>query len=554
MAECEHCHYRTVLRDDPIDLPFAQSFAPFISAEEIVLTLERAKDVGSACYAVLQRGFKKASAAIEEHRDIAIAALLELMDRREQRLRDHFTDPRYAEQGLGSLGAALDNAICQTLYLLLLQHGLIVLPRSPVPAAHVIAIFGQRIFPFLSSLVATVKLLVPAIRERRMHFSWVEDTLRAEKLEKHDMVVESGINMLLQEQRDERDALQKGVVDAIASKSCRQALALATGVDIELLTQLLESQMQPLIDQGVGARDGERIAVASALLTPEFSVLFDKLTLDLSTLERFRAPCFFDTGPLRTKAASRTNLIAESPAINWTAYYPCYIAHSPQDGSRVYLTSPRAWQGMLMSIAQRPAYALDRAHETLARAVGADDKLSRVRTLIRQTHSEIEMHAGRVATEAGWQCRTGIETFGTTPLPVGEIDLIATAQVGDMSVILLAEAKNNDTPLAVPESDARVTKVVAQAGRQLRKKGSWISEHWEETLAFLKGARASPRYSRRVLVRVIITRRPLAAHYFDEFPGTSLAGFNSLARDLLRPNHKVWNSAWRVHVYDVSQA
>jgi hypothetical protein len=553
MAECDRCHYRTILRDDPIDLPLTESLKPFFSAEEIESALGQA-DVGSVCIAVLQRSFDKASELVQEHREVAIAGLLHLMDRREQQLGQLFTDPKYNEM-VAERFATIDASICQTMYLLLLQHGPIILPDRPIPTPVISAIVGQQIFPLLGSLVTIVKLLMPVLCDGLARLHWADGHIRLEKLEKHALMVESGINMLLQEQRDERDAPRPEVTEQrglIVSEPCRRALALATGIDVAYLTKLLEARMQRLIDQRIGVRRGEIVYISSALLTQEIDAIFRKLTLDLGTIQRFRAPCFFDTGPLRTDATSPAS-IAETPAINWTAYYPSYVAQSPTNGSAVYLTSPRTWQGMLMSLAQRPAYALHQVHETIAGDPARRHDVAELRTLIRETHREIEALAGQAARDAGWRCRTSVEAFGSTPLTEGEIDLLATANVGDASIILLAEVKNSDNVMAVPGSSERVAALVTHAETQLRRKGSWIAEHWDETLNFFGHTAVSSKRQRRRLLRVIVTARPLAVHHFREFPGTSVAGFRSLAKDLLQVDHDAWESPWRIHWTEIAR-
>lgn len=73
IAECSRCHYRTVLRDDPIDLPFAKALKPLFSAEEIDSVLRQAEDPGSACVALIERSYDKVSALVQEHREVAIA-------------------------------------------------------------------------------------------------------------------------------------------------------------------------------------------------------------------------------------------------------------------------------------------------------------------------------------------------------------------------------------------------------------------------------------------------------------------------------------------------
>ena len=440
MADCDRCHYRTVLRNDPIDLPLSDALKAIFSTEATESISGKA-DVSSAFIAAVRCGFDKVSEFLQEHREVAVAELLELMDLREQDLAQLFTDPRYNE--MADTSAPLRAATCQTLYLLLLQHGPIVMPARPVSES-MIKIFRQQIYPLLMELVRIVKVVLPGLQDGLGRLNWTDGNIRLESFEKNALMMESGINELLEEHRDGLDAPRPHGSDLLGvtlSEPCRRALALATGIDVAFLTEFLEWRMQRLIEWGAGVPRGKIVCMISAVLTQKANAIFRRLTLDLGTIQRFAAPCFFDTGPLRSGAASPA-LIGETPAIDWTAYYPCYVAQSTYGA--VYLTGPRIWQGMLMSLAQRPAYALHQSHETVARDPTRRDDVAELRTLIRETHREIEALAGQAARDAGWQCSTGVEAFGSTRLPEGEIDLLATANPGDTSVILLAEVKNSD--------------------------------------------------------------------------------------------------------------
>ena len=55
----------------------------------------------------------------------------------------------------------------------------------------------------------------------------------------------------------------------VVSEPCRRAVALATGVDVSFLVELLNARMQLLLDQEAGVRRGETVFVARSLLIPE---------------------------------------------------------------------------------------------------------------------------------------------------------------------------------------------------------------------------------------------------------------------------------------------
>lgn len=556
MAECARCCYRTIVRDDAFEVPFATAFAPLLSVDEVTALVGARDNLVHAFMEILERCVARIEETVERERPVVVAGMLQLLDRCDSKLEALFTDPKYSELGESSW-APVDVAICQALYLLLRQRGPIVLPNAPVDEERVSEVVGRGLFPQLGNLVTIAKVILPSLRDRLTNLSWREadGVVVVEKGEQHALRVEGAINMLLREQRvgrpDSSEASVSDLVDSILSSSAHRALALATGVEVDLLAELLAGRMQGLVEQRVAARRGRAVYVLAERLSPKLGVVFRKLSLACSTLERFCAPGFFDTGPARVPAASMTELFIESLAVNWTAYYPCYLAQSPVNGSVIHLTTPRLWQGLLVSLAQRPAYALHQAEEMVARQFPKSEKLPELKDLIRATHRAAEECAGRSLTAAGWQCRTGVDRLDDKPLPPGEIDLLATANVSDACVIVVAEVKNSDAPMVLPGFEERIAELVRRASEQLDRKGAWVAEHWDDALALLdKGASAAS--GRRLLVRVVVTARPLPPPLFQQFPGASLGELESLAHDLMDIGHDVWKSPWRVHVQELA--
>jgi hypothetical protein len=308
--------------------------------------------------------------------------------------------------------------------------------------------------------------------------------------------------------------------------------------------------MQILVDQKVALREGGVIKIASSRLPPDVRALFERLSFTVARVKKFRAPNFFDSGPLREELLPSGAAFAEAAAFNWSAYYPCLVMHSPATGEPIFVTTPRVWQSMLMTLAQRPASLMRSLDDMLERTEPASPKLVALRRLIQETHQDLEVSVLKLATEEGWKGLSGVERLNGRPLPCGEIDLIATALVGDRRVILVAEVKDSDNPLFLPGFDERIGQLVSHAEKQLKRKGDWVANNWHQALELLD-EQADRRDRRRTLARLVVTRRPLGVHFFKQFPGASLADFQSTARDLLRTDNSVWTSPWRVRVQEV---
>ena len=180
----------------------------------------------------------------------------------------------------------------------------------------------------------------------------------------------------------------------------------------------------------------------------------------------------------------------------------------------------------------------------------ASPKLSALRELIRKTHQDLEVSILKLATELGWKGLSGVERIRGRSLPCGEIDLLATALVGESRVILVAEVKDSDNPLFLPGFTERISELISHAEKQLERKGNWVANNWRQALVLL-GERADPPARRRILACLVVTRRPLGSHFFKKFPGASPEGFHSTASDLLRIGDSAWTSPWRVHVEEV---
>ena len=406
---------------------------------------------------------------------------------------------------------------------------------------------GTRLFPLLSNVVGIAKLTLPRILDGSIRFYWSDRTLRAEKLPRHDLMVEAAINTLQAEEREKKDDRPftqdaKAVANSVLSQSAQKAVELATGIDISVLVEWLRNRMQVLIDQGA-VRRGGMIMIPSSRLPPDARALFERLSFTVNRVKQFRAPNFFDSGPLREGLLPPGAAIVEAAAINWSAYYPCLIMHSPATGEPIYVTTPRMWQGMVMTLSQRPASLIQSLHEMLQRSEPASPKLSALRKFIRETHQDFEVSILKLATESGWKGLSAVERFNDRPLPCGEIDLLATAVVGESRVILVAEVKDSDNPMFLPGFIERIGELIPHAEKQLERKGNWVANNWRRALVLLD-EQVDPPGRQRMLARLVVTRRPLGAHFFKKFPGASPEGFQSTASDLLRAGDRVWTSPW----------
>jgi hypothetical protein len=542
----------TVLRDDPLHLPLVESLQPFFSEVELDAILSQSDDLAATCLALLGACANRAVEFAEDDRSVVVAGLLNLVDRVEQKLKEHFTDRQYSN--IKNPNAAIDLAICQSLYCALSEKQAIILPKQSIPTSEINRVVGTRLFPLLSNVAGIAKLLLPRIHDGSVQFHWNKPTLRAEKLRDHDLMVEAAINTLHgeeQEKRPGRPLTEDTAALTGLSQSAQKVIEVATGIDVSVLIDLLRNKMQILVDQGVAARHGGIVMIVSSRLLPDIRALFERLSFTVGRVKQFRAPNFFDSGPLREEPLPPGAAIVEAAAVNWSAYYPCFVMHSPGTSEPIYVTTPRMWQGMIMTLSQRPASLMQSLHDMLRRIEPASPKLPVMRELIRKTHQDLEVSVLKLATELGWKGLSGVERLRGLPLPCGEIDLLATALVGENRVILVAEVKNSDNPMFLPGFTERIGDLASHAENQLERKGNWVANNWYQALALLD-EQAEPPGSRRMLARLIVTRRPLGAHFFKKFPGASPEGFQSIARDLLRTGDSVWTSPWRVHVEEVA--
>jgi hypothetical protein len=535
-----------MLRDDPIDIPMVESLEPFFSKVELDAILSKSDDLAATCLALLRECTVRAVEFVEDDRPVVVGGLLHIVDLVEQKLKALFTNPQYSD--MRSIEGTIEAAVCRALYCALSETQPIVLPNQSIPKSEMNRVVGERLFPLLSNIVVIAKFILPLIYNGLVRFHWTNGILRAEKLTDHDLATEATINTLEREKRG--PPLSGDPAHAFLPQSAQEAVKVATGIDVSKLIGLLANKMQILVDQNVAVRDGGIIKIVSSQLTPDVRALFERLSFTVDRVRKFRAPNFFDSGPLRQKPLPPGAAVAEAAAINWSAYYPCLVMHSPATGQPIFVTTPRVWQGMLMTLAQRPASLMQSLDDMLQRIEPTSPKLVVVRGLIRETHQDLEVSVLNLATEEGWKGFSGVGGLNGRPLLCGEIDLIATALVGDRRVMLVAEVKDSDNPLFLPGFNERIGQLVSHAEEQLERKGDWVANNWHQALELL-GEQADPLGRRRTLARLVVTRRPLGVHFFKKFPGASLADFQSTARDLLRTGDSVWTSPWRVHVEEV---
>ena len=95
MARCPRCQYLTILRDDAFDLPLVESLEPFFSEVELDTILSKKDDLAAMCLAVLRACAVRAVEFVEDDRPVAVAGLLNLVNRVEQQLKGLYTDPQY---------------------------------------------------------------------------------------------------------------------------------------------------------------------------------------------------------------------------------------------------------------------------------------------------------------------------------------------------------------------------------------------------------------------------------------------------------------------------
>lgn len=553
MAECSHCLYRTVLRDDPIELPIREALQPYFSDDYIENIFSGFKDPQDAFINSIEALLSKASEMIEQNRVIATAGLLYLMNDLDNSMKQHFTDQYYEEMNSDSVALTAKNQACQLLFLLLARAGSVELPRENIHTGIVSKIVGQQIFPLLTDIVTLAKMILPALFEQSIEIQMNNGKLLVKKLLKHDLMVETSINMLLQEKRENisNNHEQISTLDMLMPEHARHAVSIATGIDIEVLVEILNNRMSILVERRIGIQQGNLFMIADQYLANEEKEMFQRLSLTHEKIYRFQIPCFFDTGPFRDEGDTTLKPIAESAAINWSAYYPCYKFSSPVNGSAIYVTSPRRWQGFLMTLPQSKGYLLNQLNKVYSSSL-SEIKRSELRKLIHETHRDLEQQAADQATLSGWKCLRGVERFNNSPIPCGEIDLLATTVVKNIRIILVGEVKDNDVALFKPGGFARLQELVDHAEQQLKRKGNWIRENWMEVLKIFEPLETAP-VKHYFIAHLVITSRPIMPHFFNEFTGCSIEGLESLCSELRRNDPATWQNQWQISLQEIKK-
>lgn len=553
LAECARCGYLTVLRDDPIDLPLHQSIAPYFEASQLDQIFQNDGDVGPWLQTVLAQCAARASEIFVADREVAVSGMMNLLNQTDDALARKFTHPEYAK--LKNDGTSLNLTVIQMMYCLLAATGPVGLPSRRVSGHEVTQQVGSRAFPLLKTLAVNFKSLIPGVSQGLGRFERIGGDIRLHKSRDHALIVEASMNMLSEEQRNEQaspaaNGDPKSIADAILPPKAREAVEIATGVKVATLASLFENKLQSLIDQGIAQRQGNLVMIIGARLPNNLRRLFEALSLTMDRVQRFSVPSFFGTGESREQNLPAHLAFTEVAAINWFAYYPCLEMRSPGLDHTIYLTSLRLWQGMLMNLPQRQSYLLQKLEDALSQGDAKSERLALFRQTRRDIHRALETDALKAMQRAGWQGAAGIEHAERKLLPCGEIDLLATARIGGNRVLFLGEVKDSDSPLFVPGALRRNERLVSAAEDQLDRKGRWVMDNWAAALSLLDVAEI-PEYRDRILVRLVITRRPLGASFFQSFAGCALAGLAALARDLREKDHPVWDSPWRIHVEKV---
>jgi hypothetical protein len=558
MAECSNCHYWTMLRDDPFLLPLEETLQQYLKQDEIDTILDGFKDPDLVSQRAIDALLKIAIVQVDENRTVAVAGLLQLMHDLDNIQSKYFKSPSYGEKS--ETHTAFDmvtkNSVSQLLYWLLSIKEPVVIPKEEIEASVITKVVGYQIFPLLSNIVTLSKMMRPAIYEKSTEFVFKDKQLFARKLKKHDLMMEGKMNMQVQEKRDllqNPQAKRNSLIEVILSDPSYKALALTTGVNIDDLVHILQNRMEEVVSQGVASRDGNLVIIADQYLQDEYRVMFKKLSNTLEKLHRFRSPCFFDIGPTRSTNEASLELIAEASAMNWSAYYPCFEMKSPVNGSTLYVTTPTQLQAMLMTMNQCEAFILNQLEETYGKKL-PEPQRKELRSLIHQTHHDLEVEAGQKFSEAGWQCITGVEKINGKAPACGEIDLIATAVVNDVRIVLVGEVKNCDMAMFKPGFDERTKNLIAHAEKQLTRKGDWISDHWDLVVDLLrKPGDQENGIKRKYLAKLVITPRPVAAHVFLKYTGRSIGGLRSLSTEMLQGDPGARKDDWKIKLQEVKK-
>lgn len=552
MAECSRCSYRTVLRNDPLELRIQEDLQPYFADNKIADIINSFQNPQDACLHLIEELLKKACKMIERNRLIATIGLIYSLDDLDESIRHLFIDPKYEEIPSYGVDISMKNRLCQLLFILLAKNGDIKIQQYEIKKRSIDKVFVQQIFPLLLCIVYYASMIRPNILKQTIKIQNKNGKIFAKNLLKNDLIHEASVNMLLEEKR-ERASINSNkpssIYDKLMNKYARQAISIATGINIETLVDFFKCRLPILLEQGIAIQQGNLFMIDNQYLEDDEKILFQKLSLTYEKIKRYQAPCFFDLGTPFDEEDTTLTPIIDSVAVNWSAYYPCYMFSSIANGNVVYVTSKELWKIFIMNIPTYKGYLLYQLNKACASSL-SEEKQTELRYLIQETHHDLEQQAFDRATLSGWNCLTGFEKFNNNPIQCGEIDLLATTIVRNSIIILVAEVKDIDFPIFKYGGFERLQELINHAEDQLMKKGTWIIKNLKDILCLFE-LHVSARYEHFFIAQVVVTSRPTMPLFFKNFTGCSIVGFESLCIDLKKSNPTIWQNHWRICLKEI---
>ena len=279
--------------------------------------------------------------------------------------------------------------------------------------------------------------------------------------------------------------------------------------------------------------------------TREARALVEAFMLTHDRVRRFEAPFFFDLGPPADSPRSDGRIVDEAADALWLVYYPyleALTARRPPDP--MALTTPRLIQQALNTADHTQAHLIERARQK-ARARDDADGV-KVALLVREVHAAFERQVAGILARAGLTACAGVTEIDRTPLPCGEIDVLACGMAaGGAPMTLVCEAKNVDLALHKGHAYEILSATLEHAQEQVARKAAWAAGHCDEVGRLLERDTAGG-----VTVGLIVTRRAVPLPLLGRWPGAVPSELEGVVLHLLETPVAEWRADLAAGVVD----
>jgi hypothetical protein len=256
------------------------------------------------------------------------------------------------------------------------------------------------------------------------------------------------------------------------------------------------------------------------------ATLLGALLLTRRRVQTFRFPYYFDLGTPRTGSPPGA-LPAETYAINWTAYYPCYEVDIDGIGRSALLTKMTFVNSMTYTLASRSLMAAE-----LEKRAGSIDtpEAKSIKNYQQRVSARLEQRIEGTLRGSGFSTKANLKEF--PGLPKGEIDVLGARTRKKITEIVLIEAKDFDMPIQKPGSfEKAVADLTKAVQKQLLPLTEFVKKEWRSLLQEL-GVKPAKRV---VLCPLLVTRRYMAPNVV---PDCTVVGLNALECVLSRFSHR----------------